>query len=186
MKVMAVDLQRLRDCLEEHIATGRENGLNLSDPSLTYLDASNIQLEVLADVMLQQTQVVPSAATGPKPISAVSNKCTELSAEEIVRTGLKSIPEVLQKYPDLHTEAKMGALAVKLACEALFGDEVLKRCTPRGWQDLPALPQGQLNSMKTALWNQFPQYWTCPEAFERKWMEDAVAQACKRLRNLKK
>lgn len=118
----------------------------------------------------------------------MSNKCTELSAEEIARTELNFIPEILQKHPDLHTQAKMGALAVKLAREALVGDEVLKLCTHRGWQDLPALPQGQLIAMKTVLWNQFPQYWTCPEAFERKWVmvQDAVTQACKRLRNPKK
>lgn len=86
----------------------------------------------------------------------------------------------MQKYPELQTEAKMGVLAVKYS-----GDDVLKQCTPRGWQDLPALPQALLNTIKTTLWNHFPQYASCPEAFEKKWVsvQDAVAQACKRLRN---
>lgn len=66
MKVMAMDLQQLRDRLEEHIASGRENGLNIN-PSLTYLDASNIQSEVLAEAMLQQTPVLPSAVISPSP-----------------------------------------------------------------------------------------------------------------------
>lgn len=38
---------------------------------------------------------------------------------------------------ELRTECKLGILAVKLVGEAFFGDE--KCCTPRGWNDLPAL-----------------------------------------------
>lgn len=42
---------------------------------------------------------------------------------------------------ELQTDSKIGNLAVKLAREALFGDRILKCCTPRGWQDIPALSQ---------------------------------------------
>ena len=154
---------------------------------MTYMDANSMQPEMLAEVMLQQTPP-PATSSMLRPIVAVSEKNLELPSEEIVRSGLRSIPEVLQKYPELQTDAKMGVLGVKLAREAFFGDDILKRCTPRGWQDLPALPQGQLFALKTTLWNQFPRYWSCPEAFEKKWVtvQEAVAQACKRLRNLKK
>ena len=41
----------------------------------------------------------------------------------------------------LSTECKIDVLAVKLAREAIFGDIVLKKCTARGWNNLPALPQ---------------------------------------------
>lgn len=68
MKVLAEDLRHLRHRLEVHITSVREHGLNLSDPALTFLDASTIQPEVLIEVMLQQTPLVPPA-TGPKPIS---------------------------------------------------------------------------------------------------------------------
>ena len=72
-----------------------------------------------------------------------------MSSEEIAQSGYKSIPEVLLKYPDLQSECKIGKLAVKLAREAVFGDAVLRRCTPKGWQDMPALPQRELNMLKT-------------------------------------
>lgn len=65
--------------------------------------------------MLQQTPLVPPAATGTKPVSAVSSKCSEFPAEDIVHTGLRS-----------GTEVKMRVLPVKLAHDALFEDDVLK------------------------------------------------------------
>ena len=192
LKVVHMDVQHLRDRLEEHLAKEKENCPILNDgiihPGMTYtMDSSSIQPEVLAEVVLQQTS--PSATNStPRPIAAVSEKYAELSSDEIDKSKLRSIPEVLQKYPELQTDAKMGVLGVKIAREALYGDDIMKQCTPKGWHDLPALPQGQLFQLKTTLWNQFPRYWSCPEAFEKKWMtvQEAVAQACKRLRNLKK
>ena len=84
----------------------------------------------------------------------------------------------------LQTESKIGVLAVKLARQAFFGDETMKKCTPRGWQDLPALPQSELNTLKVTLYKQFPRYWNCPEEYEKKWVvaQEAIVQACKRLR----
>ena len=83
-------------------------------------------------------------------------------------------------------ECKIGVLVVKLAREAVFGDNVLKKCTPRGWNSLPALPQVELNLLKTTLFGQFDQFWTSPEEFEKKWavVQEAIAQAYKRLRKL--
>ena len=184
LKVLHVDMQHLRDRLEQHLQNEKEN-CAFSDATMT-MDVNSIQPEVLAEVIMQQASPQVTCAT-PRAITAVNDKYKELSPEDIDRTKLRSIPEVLQKYPELQTDAKMGVLGVKLAREALFGDDIMKRCTPRGWQDLPALPQGKLFVLKTALWNQFPCYWSCPEAFEKKWVtvQEAVAQACKRLRNLR-
>ena len=81
-----------------------------------------------------------------------------MNSQEIPRSGLKSIPEVLLKYPDVHSECKIGQLAVTLAQEAVFGDTVLQRCTPKGWQHMPALPQRELNILKTALYKNLPRY----------------------------
>lgn len=77
---------------------------------------------------MQQTPLSATSAT-PRPIAVLKEKC---------HTGLRSIPEILQKYPELQTNAKMGVLGVKLAREALFGDDVF--------------------TLKSALWNQFLQY----------------------------
>ena len=122
----------------------------------------------------------------PLPIADTNPKFTELPSSEINKTTLKRVPDILRKYPTLRTECKMSILAVKLAREAFFGDSILKRCTPRGWNDLPALPQVELNYLKATLFAQFPRFWTCPEDFEKKWTtaQESIAQACKRLRKL--
>ena len=135
---------------------------------------------ILADAMQQH-----SPPFVPRTIPCINPRYSEMSSEEIARSGLKSIPEVLLKYPDLQSECKIGKLAVKLAREAVFGDAVLRRYTPKGWQDMPALPQRELNMLKTALYKNLPRYWSCPEAFEKKWTiaQEAIAQACKRLRS---
>ena len=75
----------------------------------------------------------------------------------------------MKKYKELRTECKRTILAVKLAREAFFGNGVLKRCTPRGWNELPALPQAELNQLKATLVHHFPWFWTYLEEFEHKW-----------------
>lgn len=74
---------------------------------------------------------------------------------------------------------------MKLARQARLGDEAMKKCTPQGWKDLPALPQSELNILKITLYKQFPRYWCCTEEYEKKWAiaQEAIAQACKRLRS---
>ena len=96
------------------------------------------------------TDVSPATASClPRTIAAVSTKYTELSLSEIAREVLLTTQEVIQKYPDLLTESKIGVLAVKFArLAAFFGNDILKQCTPRGWQGLPALPQAELNMLK--------------------------------------
>ena len=135
---------------------------------------------ILADAMQQH-----SPPFVPRTIPCINPRYSEMSSEEIARSGLKSIPKVLLKYPDLQSECKIGKLAVKLARKAVFGDAVLRRCTPKGWQDMPALPQRELNMLKTSLYKNLPRYWSCPEGFVKKWTiaQEAIAQACKRLRS---
>jgi len=78
LKVLRVDVQHLRDRLEQHLAKEKENCPILNDgvinPAMTYtMDSSSIQPEVLAEVMLQHTS--PSAThSTPRPIAAVSEK----------------------------------------------------------------------------------------------------------------
>ena len=114
------------------------------------MDHSSIHPEVLAEIMLQQTSPSTTHST-PRPIAAVSEKYAALSSDEINKSKLRSISKVLQKYPELQMNAKIGVLGVKIARGALYRDDIMKWCAPRGWQDLPALPQGQLVQPKTAL-----------------------------------
>ena len=90
---------------------------------------------------------------------------------------------IIEKYPKLKGECKAGTLAVKLAKEALFGDAVLKQCTPAGSHKLPGLPTAKLFQLKKVIFKLFPQYHNSPVEFEPLWMRsvDAVQQACKQL-----
>ena len=66
----------------------------------------------------------------PRVISASNVKFGELPSSEINKASLKPISEVLQKYSNLRVECTIGTLAVKLAREAIYGDSIMKRCTP--------------------------------------------------------
>ena len=70
--------------------------------------------------------------------------------------------------------------------EAFVDDGILKRCTPREWNEWPALPQAELNLRKATLFHQFSRFWTCLEEFEHKWTaaQESIAQVYNRLRKL--
>ena len=55
---------------------------------------------------------------------------------------------VLIKNSKLKGEAKAPTLAQKLARDALFGDDVMMRCTPFGTGTLNALPVRELQYLK--------------------------------------
>ena len=120
LKVILADVQCLSKQLEQHITRceqAREDhshrlfqsscgdSLLPSQPAaMISMDASSIHPSVLAEALPQSLpqspRVTATHCSMPKPIGPVSAKYQELAAEEIDRAGLKSIPEVLQKYPD--------------------------------------------------------------------------------------
>ena len=83
--------------------------------------------------------------------------------------------------------SKAGALACKIAREAIFGKDVMKKCTPLGNRELPGLPSEELFQLKKHILHEFPQYWRNPVEFEAIWKKclEAVQQACKRMRQEK-
>ncbi len=96
----------------------------------------------------QLLQPVDSPVDVQLPIAPRNPRFAELLPSDINRAKLKNIHDVLQKYSTWRVESKIGILAVKLARE--FSNDILKRCTPRGWNDMPALPQMELNHLKAA------------------------------------
>lgn len=88
------------------------------------------------------------------------------------------------KYPKLKGVSKTGSLASKLAKEAIFGEEVMAKCTVKGHRNYPALPSDKLAELKRTLLTQFPDYWQNPAEFETIWSncEDSIGQACKHIR----
>lgn len=67
----------------------------------------------------------------PTPVGTTSNSLHELPASAINKGALRPADEVLSKCKYLQFESKVGALAVKLAKETYFGDNVMMQCTPQ-------------------------------------------------------
>ena len=80
---------------------------------------------------------------------------------------------ILRKYSSFvrggARERNIRMLTVKLAKEAVFGEEVMVRCTPGGTRYLPGLPTKELYYLKKIVLSQFPQYWKCLHVFEGIW-----------------
>ena len=95
---------------------------------------------------------------------------------------------VLAKYAGLikkgPSQGTVRMLSVKLAKEAIFGEEVMVKCTPGGNRELPALPTKEMYELKKIVLSQFPHYWKCLHEFEGTWRKcrDSIEQACKRER----
>ena len=133
----------------------------VTDPIIDAVQPATITNSIgIADAMQQH-----SPPLAPRTIPCINPRYSKVNPEEIPRSGLKNIPELVVKYPDLHSECKISKLAVKLAWEVVFGDTIVRRCTPKGWQNMPALPQRELNILKTAVYKNLPHYWSCPEGF---------------------
>ena len=136
---------------------------------------------------LQLNTPVTSGATINQGTTAPQNKKTaanKLPSSTINKGQLLQATSVIQKYPGLVYESKIGTLATKLAKEAFFGDNVLVQCTVSGGRDYPGLPADELMQLKHALYMQFPDDWNSPQEFEPLWTKckAAIGQAYKRLR----
>ena len=78
----------------------------------------------------------------------------------------------------------MPTMAMTLAREVYFGEEVMGRCTAKGYGNKPGLPIQELKALKEDMRNLYPQYLNNAVAFEEKWTKclDSISQACKRAR----
>ena len=69
----------------------------------------------------------------------------------------------------LRTESHAGTLCQRLAKEEIFGEDIMKQCTPYGTRDAPGLPREELYSLKTIIFRQFPRFHSCPHLFKETW-----------------
>ena len=142
----------------------------------------------------------PPSATIPHPPSAttmpiIPHQCLpiepdpkyqHLSSSDIQKKYLRSPEFVLEKYSHLKGRAKAGLLAVKLAKEAYFAEEVMIRCTVSGKRQLPGLPLTELNQLKQKMFEQFPEFWNNAAEYEDVWAAcvTSLNQSCKHVRTV--
>lgn len=113
-------------------------------------------------------------------------KNASLSSIEICKENLIPYKDVMKMNPTLQKENVIGKLAIKLAVQSFFGENVMRKCTVLGCREFPALPLIELNNLKQALFTHFPAYYNNPIEFEDKiWNScvTSIGQKCKRLRN---
>ena len=92
-----------------------------------------------------------------------------------------TIEDSLKGCKELKTAEKARLLAKKLAREAIFGEEVMKQCTPEGTKQLPVLLKEEM-FFSEASFPAVPQFWYSPAEFEKLWKTKcwlAVEQACR-------
>lgn len=127
----------------------------------------------------------PSGGQPPRCLPVKTRKAaTTLSSSAIAYNKLSDPDSVIAKYKTYHAVSKAPTLAIKLASQAYFGDDILKRCTVYGFREQPALPVKELNDLKQKVFSIFPQFWANPVEFEGTWglCTEAIGQSCKRLR----
>jgi hypothetical protein len=156
----------------------------------------------LASFALQRESVKEvSSIEGPSlPGPPVHSSVPNLSGVESLRSlpvhntdvpnvtsgdDLRSIEEVLSKYPHLHSEKNSSRLAVKLAREAVFGKSFMAKSTPLGNREYLALPSEGLYWIKSTIQNVLPYGRSNLIEFEKTWKicQNAIGQACKHLRD---
>ena len=78
----------------------------------------------------------------------------------------------------------MTMLAVALAREAFFGEEVVAQCSAKGYGGKPGLPHKEMMLLKEEVLRLYPNYLNSPHMFEEKWNKcsEQISQACNRIR----
>ena len=78
----------------------------------------------------------------------------------------------------------MGQMAVKLAREAYFGEQIMLKCTVYGSTNLESLPIEKVLQLKCNILLLLPEYACNPHMFEPIWRKcvDAINHACCKLR----
>ena len=135
--------------------------------------------------LMADTESRNQAEPVPLPLR---NKYPSLPSSDIPKQLLRPVDEVLGTVLDSKREIeeeKAGTITQMLARESIFGEDVMKRCTPSGSKGFPALPKTELFQLKTIIFRHLPKYLRTPEDFETLWKSKcsvAIEQACRRLR----
>ena len=124
-----------------------------------------------------------------QPLSLKTDKHKNpLPSIAIDRSKLASVKTVLKKYKKLRGADNASLLILRLAQEAIYGDDVLVRCTVKGNRGRPGLPIRELIELKGIIFETCPTHWCDAEKFEKLWIDvlGKLGQLCKRLRQTEK
>ena len=118
------------------------------------------------------------------PLLQINQYSNYLPLSEIPTHQLRICDDVIAQHRKLINDDCVGTLCQILAKEAIFGKDVMERCTVTGRGGTHALPFQPMNDLKAKMFQLLPRYHSAPEQFEPVWKKCMVAieQACGRLR----
>ena len=127
------------------------------------------------------TSETDSVSTGVSPIllSKENHPLPPINKEKLIDPE-----EVTDKYPYFLKRSKLPRLAVKLARESYFGEDIMARCNVRGLGDCYALPLPVLGELTKFISNlAYPRFVDTRASFEVLWKSCiiSIGQACKTL-----
>ena len=132
---------------------------------------------------LTPPQYSPSPPPLPSPIPPLTNKnmfrpCPlkplkkpALPSSAIDTSSLINVTDVVNLNFDLRTESTMDVVytfAQRLAKKAIFGETVMRQCTPTGSKRFPALPRAELFTLKQTTFQELTKFHDRP-GFESHW-----------------
>ena len=170
------------------------NNNQMASTSPTYMPLSagvDSNIGVPSPVGIISTATVPLSVTPPlslapsQPFLAEGNSnINYLTSSAIPSHQLRNIDDVISQHRNLLHEESAGTLCQILAKEAIFGKDLLARCTVTGKGGTLALPLQEMNDLKRKMFSLFPRFHPSPEQFEPVWKKctTAIEQACGRLR----
>ena len=113
----------------------------------------------------QEPHATAHSPVEPLPLRPSTSQ-NALPSSEMNRSNLVLVKRVGESYSMLKNKNKAGTLINKVALEAAFGKDVMRRCTPLGSRDLPALSPKEFYNFKVVTLNLFPQ---ASVEFEQLW-----------------
>jgi hypothetical protein len=137
----------------------------------------------------QQAAILPVYNSSSLPTIPHAASTARLPSSAINKSKLQPAARIIKNNSDLvGKDGKVTSLALILARECFFGEDVMIQCTPQGGSDKPGLPHAELMQLKEEIRKTFPQYWNAPQEIEYIWSKclGSIGQACKRLRTKQK
>lgn len=131
--------------------TSKENLPPVASPSSGQIEQPKKRLT--PPVSKNVTHSLPTHHRPPRPIPENKNALPSSMIE--TWEGKKTVEAVIEENHKLTKVSRVSTLAVKLSRDALFGEEVMKRCTVLGTRNLPGLPRKELYDLKKAILENF-------------------------------
>lgn len=156
-----------------------EGGFTRLETTVNAMMERLTRLEKLFQQQSQLASTMPGPSSGRLPLPSNNIASTmpgpssghgRLPSSAIDKSKLQPPSLIINNNAHLvGKEGKVGTLALLLARESFFGEDVMAQCTTQGHGDKSGLPIVELMQLKEEIKKTFPQYWNAPQQIEYLW-----------------